>query len=232
MSLNPLPNIEQPIARNNISIIASSKPFTYSEKVIKRTIDICGGLVGSFLFAVTYLLLLPFYLFSSKKDRGPIIYTQTRYGKNGKTFQIYKFRTMIVDSQNYWETHPDVYKQYRENGNKLENDPRVTKIGKFIRSKSLDELPQFLNVVKGEMSLVGPRPILDFEIPEYKHNIRILWFTKPGITGHWTTHGRSKIIFPERADLELMYLTHHGFVYDVKCLFLTIYQIVRKKDAY
>lgn len=181
------------------------KPFTYTERVVKRMIDIIGGLVGVFLFVIAYVILCPFYWFQSKNERGPIIYTQTRYGKDGKTFEIYKFRTMIVDSQKYWDTHPDVYEEYRKNGNKLENDPRVTKIGNFIRSKSLDELPQFLNVLKGEMSLVGPRPILDFEVPEYGDRINELWIAKPGITGHWTTNGRSKVVFPQRAHLELMY---------------------------
>lgn len=211
---------------------STHKPFTYTERIVKRTIDIIGGLVGVFLFIITYIILCPFYWFQSKEERGPIIYTQTRYGKDGKTFKIYKFRTMIVDSQKYWDTHPEVYEEYRKNGNKLENDPRVTKIGHFIRSKSLDELPQFLNVLKGEMSLVGPRPILDFEIPEYGDRINELWIAKPGITGHWTTNGRSKVVFPHRAHLELMYNQKHGLKYDIKCLLLTVYQIFNGKDAY
>ena len=156
---------------------STHKPFTYTERIVKRTIDIIGGLVGVFLFIITYIILCPFYWFQSKEERGPIIYTQTRYGKDGKTFEIYKFRTMIVDSQKYWDTHPEVYEEYRKNGNKLENDPRVTKIGHFIRSKSLDELPQFLNVLKGEMSLVGPRPeVMKFvkqKKEEYKKPVKI-----------------------------------------------------------
>lgn len=208
------------------------KPFTHPEKIIKRTMDIVGGLVGTFIFSIVYIILCPFYWFQSKDERGPIIYTQTRFGKNGKPFEIYKFRTMIVESQKYWEDHPDAYDEYRKNGNKLENDPRVTKIGHFIRSKSLDELPQFLNVLKGEMSLVGPRPILDFEVPEYGDRIDELWIAKPGITGHWTTNGRSKIVFPQRAKLELMYNHKHGFIYDVKCLLITVNQIFRGEDAY
>lgn len=171
------------------------------------------------------------YIFA-KKDKGPILYTQKRYGKNGKPFKIIKFRTMIVNSDQYWDSHPDVYLLYKKNGNKLANDPRVTKIGKFIRNKSLDEFPQFINVLLGQMSLVGPRPILGFEIPEYGHHIHKLWFSKPGITGHWTTHGRSKILFPERAELELMYNKHHGLIYDIKCLGLTLIQTINGKDAY
>lgn len=194
--------------------------------------DILGGIIGSILFIITLIALAPFYWFAPDKDKGPILYTQTRYGHHGKKFKIYKFRTMIIDSDSYWETHPDVYAKYKANGNKLPDDPRVTKIGKFIRNKSLDELPQFINVLKGEMSLVGPRPILKFEIPEYAERIKYLWYTKPGITGHWTTHGRSKILFPERADLELMYNKYHSLSYDIKCIFITIIQIIKTEDAY
>lgn len=208
------------------------KSYTYLEVTIKRTLDIVFGMVGVFLFLSALVCLAPFYWFAPKKDKGPILYTQTRYGHHGRKFKILKFRTMIVNSQSYFTEHPDIYDQYRANGNKLENDPRVTKIGKFIRSKSLDELPQFINVVRGDMSLVGPRPILKFEIKEYGPKIKYLWFTKPGITGHWTTHGRSKILFPERADLELVYNHKHSLSYDIKCLFMTVQQIIFGSDAY
>lgn len=208
------------------------KPFSRTERTLKRSIDIVGSTVGCFLFLITCVALLPFYIFAPKHERGPMLYTQTRFGKHGKKFQIYKFRTMIVHDDTYWINNPEIYKAYRENGNKLENDPRVTKIGKFIRSKSLDELPQFLNVLKGEMSLVGPRPILEFEIQEYGIRKHDLWSSKPGITGYWTTHGRSKVCFPERADLELLYNQKHGLLFDIKTLFLTVYQILLRKDAY
>ena len=208
------------------------KKHTYLEVIIKRLIDIIGSLVGCLLLLIALIFLAPFYWFSSKADRGPIFYTQTRYGHHGRRFKILKFRTMIVDSQTYFIKNPDVYAAYLANGNKLENDPRVTKIGKFIRSKSLDELPQFINVLKGDMSLVGPRPILKFEIKEYGDRIKYLWYTKPGITGHWTTNGRSKVVFPERATLELVYNRKHGFLYDIKCLFKTVWLVLRKSDAY
>ena len=202
------------------------------ERFAKRTLDILGSTIGCLLFLITCIALYPFYKFAPKSERGPMLYTQTRYGKNGKTFEIYKFRTMIVHDATYWVENPEIYAQYRANGNKLENDPRVTKIGKFIRSKSLDELPQFLNVLKGEMSLVGPRPILDFEIPEYGERAKDLWYAKPGITGYWTTHGRSQVHFPERANLELMYNKKHGLLFDIKTLFVTVHQILFRKDAY
>ncbi|MDN2649364.1 sugar transferase [Leuconostoc lactis] len=208
------------------------KPFTIMEIFLKRTIDIIGGSVGTVLFLAAVVILFFPYYFSNEKDKGPILYKQPRYGKNGKIFYILKFRTMIVDADDYLEKHPEIKLKYLENGNKLRNDPRVTKIGKFIRSKSIDELPQFLNVLKGEMSLVGPRPILLFEKKEYGKRLKYLLLCKPGITGYWTTHGRSKILYPKRAELELTYLTFHSTLNDLKLIILTIYQAMKGMDAY
>lgn len=207
-------------------------PFSLNERFIKRTLDIIGGSIGSLIFLVLLILLAPFYLFAPKYERGPILYTQKRFKKDGKEFQILKFRTMIVHDKSYWINHPEDYKAYRDNGNKLENDPRVTKIGKFIRCTSLDEIPQFVNVLIGDMSLVGPRPILEFEISEYGERINELWNTKPGITGYWTTHGRSKVLFPERAEMELKYNYVHCTLFDLKTILLTIEQVIFRKDAY
>lgn len=208
------------------------KPFTKVETFLKRTVDIIGGSIGVLLFVTALIILFFPYYFSDEKDKGPMLYKQPRYGKNGKIFYIWKFRTMIVDAEDYLEKHPEIKLKYLENGNKLQDDPRVTKIGKFIRSKSIDELPQFLNVLKGEMSLVGPRPILFFEKKEYGEKLKYLLLCKPGITGYWTTHGRSKIFYPKRAELELKYLTYHGTINDLKLMMLTIYQAMKGMDAY
>ena len=168
------------------------KKFSHREIIIKRGIDILGGLVGSGLFLIAAALLYIPYKMSSKKDQGPMFYKQKRYGKNGKIFYILKFRTMIINAEQYLELHSEVKAAYHANGNKLESDPRVTKIGSFIRQHSIDELPQFINVLKGDMALVGPRPILLFEAKEYGKHLPYLLMCKPGITGYWTTHGRSK----------------------------------------
>ena len=169
---------------------------------------------------------------SSEKDQGPMFYKQKRVGKNGKIFYILKFRTMIINAEQYLELHPEVKAAYHANGNKLENDPRVTKIGSFIRQYSVDELPQFINVLKGDMALVGPRPIQHFEAKEFGERLPYLLICKPGITGYWTTHGRSKAPFPQRADLELYYLQYHSTKNDIKLLMLTIAQIIHGSDAY
>ena len=208
------------------------KKFSRREIIIKRGIDILRGLAGSGLFLIAAALLYIPYRISSKKDHGPMLYKQKRYGKKGEIFYILKFSTMIVNAEEYLELHPDVKSKYHDNGNKLENDPRVTKIGSFIRQHSIDELPQFINVLKGDMSLVGPRPILLFEAEEYGERLPYLLMCKPGITGYWTTHGRSKVLFPERADLELYYLQYHSIKHDIKLLALTIGQIINGSDAY
>nr|AGX45488.1 sugar transferase EpsD [Lactococcus garvieae] len=206
--------------------------FTYRELCIQRAIDILGGLVGSILFLIAAALLYVPYKMSSKKDQGPMFYKQKRYGKNGKIFYILKFRTMILNAEQYLQLHPEVKAAYHANGNKLESDPRVTKIGSFIRQHSIDELPQFINVLKGDMALVGPRPILLFEGKEYGERLPYLLICKPGITGYWTTHGRSKVLFPQRADLELYYLQYHSTKNDMKLLVLTIAQSIHGSDAY
>lgn len=208
------------------------KYFYRKEMFIKRVIDILGGAVGIvFLLIAILLLFIPYHL-RTMNDRGPMFYKQKRYGKNGEIFYILKFRTMIVDAEKYLDLHPEVKNEYYANGNKLENDPRVTKIGSFIRKHSIDELPQFINVLKGDMSLVGPRPILLFEEKEYGERLPYLLMCKPGITGYWTTHGRSKIFFPERADLELYYLQYHSTWNDIKLLALTVSQSINGSDAY
>nr|AGX45486.1 sugar transferase EpsD [Lactococcus garvieae] len=206
--------------------------FTYRELIIKRAIDILGGLAGSVLFLIAAALLYVPYKMSSEKDQGPMFYKQKRYGKNGKIFYILKFITMILNAEQYLELHPEVKAAYHANGNKLESDPRVTKIGSFIRQHSIDELPQFINVLKGDMALVGPRPILLFEAKEYGERLPYLLRCKPGITGYWTTHGRSKVLFPQRADLELYYLQYHSTKNDIKLLVLTIAQSIHGSDAY
>ena len=206
------------------------KKFSHREIIIKRGIDILGGLAGSGLFLIAAALLYVPYKMSSEKDQGPMFYKQKRYGKNGKIFYILKFRTMILNAEQYLELHPEVKSAYH--GNKLENDPRVTKIGSFIRQHSIDELPQFINVLKGDMALVGPRPILLFEAKEYGERLPYLLICKPGITGYWTTHGRSKVLFPQRADLELYYLQCHSTKNDIKLLALTIWQTIKGLDAY
>ena len=208
------------------------KAFSKSERLVKRSIDLIGGTFGLMLFCIAFLLLFIPYHLDKGKDDGPMLYRQKRYGNEGHIFYIWKFRTMINGAEHYFDKHLDIGKVYHENGNKLEHDPRLTKIGGFIRHYSIDELPQFINVLHGEMSLVGPRPILLFEDVEYGNRLPYLLMCKPGITGYWTTHGRSKVLFPERADLELFYIQKHSTSFDLKLIGETIFQTIQGKDAF
>jgi len=206
------------------------RTLSYFDLFPKRSLDIVGSIVGLFLFGLFAALLYIPYRFGGNK--GPLLYKQTRYGKNGKIFQIYKFRTMIVGAEEVLKNDPKLWAEYQRNGNKLENDPRVTKLGHLLRVLSIDELPQFINVFKGEMSLVGPRPILEIELKEYGEKLEYLLMAKPGLTGYWTTHGRSKILFPDRADMELKYLEMRGTGYDLWLIARTVVQIFVADDSY
>ena len=163
------------------------------------------------------LLLLIIFLHFTNKGAG-VFFTQDRPGKNARIFKAIKFKTMTDERDS--------------GGNLLPDAERLTKIGKIVRSLSIDELPQLINVLKGDMALVGPRPILLFEAKEYGERLSYLLMCKPGITGYWTTHGRSKVLFPQRADLELYYLQYHSTKNDIKLLVLTIAQIILGSDAY
>ncbi|WP_165213032.1 sugar transferase [Streptococcus tangpeifui] len=215
---------------------------TYKHKVqtsiysrfIKRLLDILVGLVGTVVFFVPLALIIAvFYLFG--KDRGPIIFRQERMGLHGKSFKIMKFRSMVVNAEELLERDEKLYQTYVAHGYKFPEgqDPRLTKIGAFIRKTSLDEFPQFINILKGDMSLIGPRPILAAELEEYtEREQKKLLSVKPGATGWWQVSGRSDVHYPERCELELYYPRNFSFGLDVKIFFLTIKQVFRGEGAH
>ena len=141
-------------------------------------------------------------------DKGPIFYSQNRIGKDGKNFKMYKFRSMVMGAdeklEKYLQENEDARREYKIN-KKLKDDPRVTKIGKFIRKTSIDEFPQFINVLKGEMSLVGPRPYLPREIEDMGYAYPYITAVKPGVTGLWQVKGRNDVTFKDRLDLDMEY---------------------------
>ncbi|WP_255473358.1 sugar transferase [Planomicrobium sp. CPCC 101110] len=203
-----------------------------SYKLIKRTIDILGAIVGLFILLLFLIPLIPFYLIGS--NRGPLFFKQQRIGQNGKQFGIYKFRSMIRNAEEVLKEDKELYDKYVANSYKLEpdEDPRITSFGRFIRKTSLDELPQFLNVLKGEMSLVGPRPIVQIELNEYRDKKDLFLSVKPGITGYWQTCGRSEVNYPERVDVELHYMYNQSLILDLTILFKTVVQVLLRKGAY
>lgn len=199
---------------------------------IKRSLDIFFAILGLLLASPFFLFIIIFYLFGESK--GKLVFKQQRHGKNGKKFKIYKLRSMVVNADEKLKSNPLLYKKYLQNNYKLEQDedPRITSIGRFLRKTSLDELPQLLNVLKGEMSLVGPRPIVDEELSEYKHLKDDFLSVKPGITGYWQISGRSNVGYPERVDLELYYVYHQSLLMDIKIIIKTIMVVFFKKGAY
>ncbi len=199
---------------------------------IKRGIDLVAGVTGC-------LLLIPITLFvvisnALNKDNGPILFTQERIGKNGKVFKMYKFRTMVVGAEEILKRHieeeTEIGKEYIEH-KKIKNDPRITKVGKFLRATSLDEFPQFINVIKGQMSLVGPRPYLPMEKEDMAEYYNYIVQMKPGVTGPWQVAGRSDVEFSDRLEMDKEYCVRRGNRRDVRILFKTIMKVVRKEGA-
>ncbi|HDR8055936.1 sugar transferase [Bacillus pacificus] len=198
----------------------------------KRMLDLIGAIVGLIVFSPIFVMISIFYMWGDNK--GPVFFKQVRMGKDGEKFHIYKFRSMIVNAEEKLKENELLYKKYVANNYKLEpnEDPRITKLGQFLRKTSLDELPQFINVLKGDMSLVGPRPVVKEELAEYGHKLDAFLSVKPGITGYWQVSGRSDVGYPERVDLELHYVENASLYFDIKILFFTIVNVVLRKGAY
>lgn len=200
----------------------------------KRMFDILIGLFGTiFIFLPSLLIIAIFYQFG--KNKGPIFFRQYRIGKNGKIFKIIKFRSMVVDAERVLKEDELLYKKYVANSYKLlpEEDPRLTTIGAFIRRTSIDEFPQFLNVLCGDMSFIGPRPILETELREYTSSQQTQFLSvKPGVTGWWQVSGRSEVFYPERCELELYYVEHYSLGLDFKIILLTVWKVLKGQGAH
>lgn len=206
---------------------------------IKRVLDIIGASVGLIILTPIFLLIALGIKFSS---RGPILAdTPMRVGKGGNLFKMYKFRSMIANAHRLLKTDPrfkKLYEEYKMSSYKLSQDPRITLFGKFIRKYSLDELPQLINVLRGEMSLVGPRAYYPDELSQQQKNypqtlkfVRIILSGKPGITGIWQVSGRSQINFERRVKLDSMYVKRRSIFYDLWILLKTIPAVLSGKGA-
>lgn len=199
--------------------------------IIKRLFDLLFSLIGLLFFIITYILVRILYLISG--DYHKIIYTHERIGKNDKPFKMYKFRTMVVNSNEVLEKllkDPKIKKEWKKH-HKLHNDPRITKVGKIIRKASIDELPQFINVFLGQMSLIGPRPLVRDEIDDYGKDKKKYLSVLPGITGYWACNGRSNCSPEERKELELYYVDNISLLLDIKVFFMTIVKVITKEGA-
>lgn len=238
--LNIRPMVGFTTADQFISTVGTNKTlsvgvYTFSGKqmiylVVKRVMDIGFAIVGLLgMLPLTAIVKLSYLL---DGDHAPIFYTQERLGLKGERFQLYKYRTMVKDAE---ALLPEVLKneKYRiewENSQKIEDDPRITRIGKLLRKSSLDEVPQFINVLRGEMSLVGPRPLIKGEL-ELHNGLQLYQQVKPGITGWWGCNGRSNTTYEERLELEYHYVKNCSLNLDLLCIVKTIKVILRGKGA-
>ena len=204
-------------------------PKRYGYLVVKRLIDIIGSACGLILLSPLFLVVI--LLMKKEEPKGPIFFSQKRVGKNGQEFNMYKFRSMCVDAEEKLEQLLE-YNEIQGLMFKMKEDPRVTKMGKTIRKYSIDELPQLWNVLKGDMSLVGPRPPLPREVVEYSpyHKQRLL--VKPGCTGLWQVSGRNDVDFEDMVELDLEYINKRSTIYDIKILLRTVKVVIKPNAAH
>lgn len=211
------------------SVLFKIKHYTFL--FIKRLFDIIVSFVGVILMLPLMLIVKISYILTG--DFHSIFYQQKRIGKNGKYIYIYKFRTMVYDAEEILKEilkKPKYKKEWKEK-QKITDDPRITKVGKILRKTSLDEIPQFLNVLRGDMSLIGPRPLVEGELDAHNGNHKIYESVRPGITGWWACSGRSNIDYDERLKLEYFYVKNQSLLLDIKCIFKTIKAVIFKTGA-
>ncbi len=197
-------------------------------QIAKRGLDICGALIGLVILGLLLPIIVSLIFW---EDRGPIFYQHVRVGQYGRPFINYKFRSMVTDADGCLARHPELLEAWKKSG-KLENDPRITRIGRFLRRTSLDELPQLLNVLRGEVSLVGPRAIQFTELDRFGELIELRQMVKPGLTGFWQVSGRSMTDYEQRAVLDYIYVMERSFWMDILILLKTVPAVIRGVGAY
>lgn len=193
---------------------------------VKRAFDVVSSAVGLVVTAPLFALLA---IAIRLESSGPVLFRHERVGRNGRKFQCLKLRTMSEDAEAVLRADAEMYEEYRRNHYKIpdDQDPRVTVVGRFVRRTSLDELPQLWNVLVGDMSLVGPRPVVEEELDHYGTARDLLLSVRPGITGAWAVSGRHGVGYPERCDIELAYVRRWTLLSDVSALAHTVGAVVR-----
>lgn len=219
-------------------VVAVERPILKEERThyiyegVKRGFDIILALLACILLIPIILGIKIATLLS--KDTNSIFFTQERIGKDGKKFKFYKFRSMVPNADEILyrllESNPEIAKEYSLN-KKLKNDPRITKVGRFIRKYSIDELPQIINILKGDMSFIGNRPYLPREKEDMGIYYEDIVRTKPGLTGYWQVSGRSNTTFKKRLELERFYSNHHSISLDIQIFFKTFTVVLFGKDS-
>lgn len=217
------------MTQKKIHIDEKKLQHQYGYRFIKRLFDVVASSVAVVILSPVFLIIA--IAIKINDPAGPVFYTQTRVGKDGKPFKMFKFRSMVTNADELLERLRD---QNEVEGAmfKMKDDPRITKVGKFIRKYSLDELPQLLNVVGGSMSIVGPRPPLPFEVEEYTDYDRQRLMVKPGATGMWQVGGRNALSFDQMVELDLTYINERSIWLDLKIMFETVKVMIKPNAAY
>lgn len=207
---------------------STKKPKSRVYLISKRVIDV---LIAA---PVLLIMLIPMGIITlliKLESPGPAIYVHKRIGKNGAPLGLYKFRSMFTNADEMIKSFSPEQKAEWEENFKLANDPRITRIGKFLRKSSLDELPQLINILKGELSIVGPRPVVMEELQRYGENKEKFLSVTPGLTGYWQAYARSTCSYEKRMEMELYYVEHASFWWDIKIMFATVGTVLRGKGA-
>ncbi len=220
------------VGGQRLGLVAKQRLVLPPNRWLKRVADLVVVIIGG-------TILMPFLLLVSLliklSSPGPVLFKHRRIGKGGRRFQAWKFRTMVPEADKklseYLQKHPELQEEW-ERDQKLRHDPRVTSIGRFLRRTSLDELPQLWNVLRGDMSLVGPRPIVDDEVAKYADRYRIYQKVRPGITGLWQVSGRNNTSYWDRVMLDTTYVSNWSLWLDLCILAKTIVVVVRRDGAY
>jgi exopolysaccharide production protein ExoY len=196
-------------------------------QIFKRWFDVVFSLVALIILLPLFALIA---LVLAANDGMPVIFRQARIGRNGKLFHIYKFRTMVKNAEEVLRSKPELWKEYQETY-KIQNDPRISRVGHFLRSTTLDELPQLFNVLKGEMSIVGPRPIVEKELEKFGEHQNVYLAMKPGCAGLWQCSGRSQTTYDERVALEKEYYEKASLAFDISIIWRTLIAVVLRRGA-
>lgn len=196
--------------------------------VLKRIFDFIAALIGIILLSPIFLIIS---ILIRRDSKGPIVFGHVRKGLHGRDIKVYKFRTMYENSKEIFENFTEEQKREFYINFKLDNDPRITKIGEFLRKTSLDELPQLFNILKGEMSIVGPRPIVTKELDFYGEYAGYFMSIKPGLTGLWQVSGRSDTTYDERVELDMEYIIRRNTLLDIYIIFMTAIKVVKREGA-
>ena len=197
-------------------------------KYLKRSFDFTFALIG-ILFLSPIIILI--YIIIKFESKGAAIFSHNRLGKDMVPIKVYKFRTMVENASEIFENFTEEQKKEYYTNFKLENDPRITKVGDFLRKTSLDELPQLFNILRGDMSIVGPRPIVEKEVDKYGKYADKFFSVMPGLTGYWQANGRSDTTYEERVQMDMYYIDNASFIMDIKIIFKTINSVLKKEGA-